>query len=390
MFVNYTHLLYNCGNEFVAIKIFMAKNINILVTRLQNIGDTLVFIPALRTLREAFPNAHITFLGKHFGGLEIMKNCPYIDDTLIIRKRGILEKLRLFLEFRKRKIDYFIISPQDLGKVPWAWIGGAKKIVGYKSVFNHGKWRKEKLTRLLDISPDYNLEKTEIENCLELVLKVLEDSKVTIPDFFNKELEYSWFSDNDLKTSKVLLENIGVKGEFIVSSPFSKRIAKNWGCNQSPLKRDFQLKLPIPPLRRLFEKMIQEWKMPVVLLGGKPEQQMAEKLAKDVGENCFSLSGKTSLQECAIIIKKASFFFGPDSGPAFFASAEKTPAVVLYGPADFKRWRVLESPVPRIDIFHKKDCNPCDFQVCPKEKTCMHEITFNEVWEACKKTKLGS
>ena len=349
--------------------------IKILVTRLQNIGDTLVFIPALRTLRAAFPDAHITFLGKHSGGLEIMKNCPYIDEILVIRKRGIMEKLRLFLEFRKKKFDYFIISPQDLGKVPWAWLGGAKRIVGYKKVFNHGKWRKEKLTNLLDISPDYNSEKTEIENCLQLVLKVLEDSKVTISRFSNKELEYSWFSDTDLKTSEKLLEKIGVKSEFIVSSPFSKRTAKNWGYSPQNVA-DNRLKL-------LFEKMIEEWKMPVVLLGGKPEQILAEKLANEVGENCFSVSGKTSLQECAIIIKKASFFFGPDSGPAFFASAGKTPAVVLYGPADFKRWRVIENSVPRIDIFHKKECNPCDFQICPKQNSCMDEITFDEVWEAC-------
>ncbi len=344
--------------------------INILVTRLQNIGDSLVFIPALRTLREAFPDAHITFLGKHSGGLEIMKNCPYIDETLVIRKRGITEKLRLFLEFRKRKFDYFIISPQDLGKVPWAWLGGAKKIVGYKKVFNHGKWRKEKLTNLLDISPTYNCEKTEIENCLELVLKVLEDNKVTMPDFSNKELKYSWFSDQDIISSKNLLEELGIKNNFVVSSPFSKRTAKNWDYNQ---------------LKLLFEKMIKEWKVPVLLLGGKPEQVLAEKLAKEVGENCYSLSGKTSLQECAILIKKASFFFGPDSGPAFFASAGKTPAVVLYGPADFKRWRVIENPVPRIDIFHKKECNPCDFQICPKENSCMDEISFEEVWEACGK-----
>ncbi len=345
--------------------------INILVTRLQNIGDTLVFIPALRTLREALPDAQITFLGKHSGGLEIMKNCPYIDDTLVIRKRGLAEKLRLFKEFRKRKIDYFIISPQDLGKAPWAWFGGAKKIAGYKKVFNHGKWRKEKLISLLDISPDYDREKTETENCFELVKKVLEDLKVHVPDFSSKKLEYSWVSDTDIKYAETLLNNVGVKGEFIVSSPFSKRPAKNW---------DY------PHLRRLFEKIVEELNLPVMLLGGKPEQSEVEKLAEEVGDNCFSLAGKTSLEECAVIIQKAKLFFGPDSGPAFFASAVETPAVVLYGPADFKRWRVVESSASRTDIFHKKECNPCEFQVCPKEKSCMDEITFDEVWEACLQT----
>jgi ADP-heptose:LPS heptosyltransferase len=58
--------------------------LNIVVTRLQNIGDMLVFIPALRLLRKALPEAHITLLAKHAQGIEIVRRCPYIDEILRI------------------------------------------------------------------------------------------------------------------------------------------------------------------------------------------------------------------------------------------------------------------------------------------------------------------
>ena len=113
--------------------------VNFLITRLQNIGDALVFVPAARALRQSFPNANITLLAKHAGGVEVMKNCPYIDEMIIVNNRSLSEKIRLIKEFRKRKIDYFIISPQDLGRVPWALLGGAKNIAGFSTVSNHGK-----------------------------------------------------------------------------------------------------------------------------------------------------------------------------------------------------------------------------------------------------------
>ena len=348
-----------------------SENLNILVTRLQNIGDALVFIPAVRALRQALPEARITFLGKHAGGLEVMKGCPYIDKTIVVRGRGLGEKVRLIREFRKRRLDYFIISPQDLGRVPWAWLGGAKKIVGYPAVRNHGRFGREKLTRLLSIAPHYDTTRTEIENCLRLAQDVLDDIGAPLHGPISKRLEFSWYTEDDQGRAGRLLQKAGVgEGDaFVASSPMSKRVAKNW---------------PRERLVALFREMIGEWRAPVILLGGRAEQESVQALQREVGAQCHSLAGETTLAESAAILNRARLFFGPDSGPAFMATAVGTPAVVLYGPADYYRWRVPTAEVPRIEIFHPMPCNPCRHQVCPKSRTCMETIELDEAWSACR------
>jgi len=340
------------------------KNMNFLITRLQNIGDALVFIPAVRALRQAFPNAQISLLVKHAGGIQIFKNCPYIDDIIIVKNRSLLEKFRLIKEFRKRKIDWFIISPQDLGRVPWAILGGAKKIAGFPSVKNYGKIRREKLPALLDIKPNYDSTKTEIENCLRLIEDVI-DYLLPNNDFqFSKLLEF-YYNPSDKSSAEKLLAKNNVSAKFIVSAPVSKREAKNWHSNR---------------FLKIFEKLIQ-LNYNIVLLGGKAEKNKIDELAEKIGQNCVSLAGITSLSQAAAIIEKAALFIGPDSGPAFIATAMKTPAVVLYSAADYYRWRVAESAVPRTEIFHPFPCNPCKFQVCPKEKKCIDAISVEEVWK---------
>ncbi|NLF38677.1 glycosyltransferase family 9 protein [bacterium] len=348
----------------------MDGHLNILVTRLQNIGDTLVFIPAVRALRLALPHARITYLGKHAGGLEIMRNCPYIDETLVVRDRSLGEKLRLLREFRGRKLDYFIISPQDRGRVPWAWLGGAWKIAGYARICNYGEWKREKLPWLLDIAPMFDVTRSEVEHCLRLVEDVLDDLGVALPADAGRELEYSWYQPDDIERAHAFLRTHGIADgqPFVAIAPVSKRAAKNWA-------RDRYIEI--------VSRMRQAWRAPVIFIGGIPEKPEIEALAAAAGTACVNAAGELTLAQTAVLLERARLFLGSDSGPAFLASAVATPVVALYGPADIYRWSPPATRAPRINIFHPTPTNPCRHQVCPQEHPCMSLITVDEVWEAC-------
>ena len=184
-------------------------------------------------------------------------------------------------------------------------------------------------------------------------------------DFCFSKLPEFQYDSNEKTTAEDLLKqrDIAENDKLIVSAPYSKREAKNW---------------PAERFAAVFDKLIQK-KYKIVLLGGNIEKVKVDKLAEKLGKDCVSLAGETSLGQAAAIIEKATLFIGPDSGPAFIATAMKTSAIVLYSAADYYRWRVPDSLVPRIEIFHPFPCNPCKFQVCPKEERCIDAITVEEV-----------
>lgn len=308
---------------------------NILITRLQNIGDMLVFIPALRLLRETMPEAKITLLCKHSGGIEIIRDCPYYDDMIVVRNRSLREKLRLIREFRKRKLDCFIISPQDLGRCPWGYMGGAKKIIGFKEVLYRGKWKKEKLPFLLTCTPEWDVEASETENCASLVSAAVACFGIEIPERMSLQTEYNWFKPETPGKVQSLLEEY-TAGRYIVAAPFSKQANKNW---------------PFEQLAVFLKELQTECGMNLILVGGRDDSGNCSELSKVIGGKCISVAGELSLDESAWLISRAKLFFGPDSGPAHLATAVKTPAVVLYGPADYKRWRTAEPGAPRIDLL---------------------------------------
>ncbi|MCK4472697.1 MAG: hypothetical protein KAW49_13035, partial [Anaerolineae bacterium] len=54
---------------------------SLLVVRPDHLGDLLFLTPALRRLREGFPEAHITLLVGPWGR-EVVGRCPYVDEVI--------------------------------------------------------------------------------------------------------------------------------------------------------------------------------------------------------------------------------------------------------------------------------------------------------------------
>lgn len=342
---------------------------NIVLTRLQNIGDMLNFIPALRTARKALPDAKLIVLAKHAGGLEILKNCPYCDKVVIAPKSGALfDKFRMRRELREfGAIDYFVISPQDLGRVPWALFCGARHISGYPSFVNYGEIRREKMTSKIDLPCLYDQSLTEVENCLRPVFNVLDDLGVKTGET-DLRLEFSWYTADDIAEARKITRSYLVD-HYAVMAPISKRAAKNW---------------PKDRLTKLLNAVHDEWGIKTFLLGGPAEEAALDAIVAST-DGAVNLAGKTTLAQTAALMAEASFFFGVDSGPAFLASALGLPSVVLYGPADFYRWRPPVVTAPRLNLFKPFSCSPCREQVCPRGNACLGAIGYDEVWQAVKR-----
>ena len=58
----------------------------ILLVRLREIGDVVFTTPAIRALRQRFPDAHIAYLVEPRGG-DVIRSNPHVDE-LIVAPRG--------------------------------------------------------------------------------------------------------------------------------------------------------------------------------------------------------------------------------------------------------------------------------------------------------------
>jgi len=89
---------------------------NILVINFGQIGDVILSLPALKSVRERFPSAKITaMIGK--SGAEIIELCGFADEKIVVdrvklrdgkKPESIAEVLKIVKDVRRRKFDFIV------------------------------------------------------------------------------------------------------------------------------------------------------------------------------------------------------------------------------------------------------------------------------------------
>lgn len=131
-----------------------------------------------------------------------------------------------------------------------------------------------------------------------------------------------------------------------------------------------------------FAEVLRQLDIPVVLLGGKKEESMAD-LLKHAPAGSVALFGKTSLSECIHIIAQAQFVFGNDTGLVHIGEALGRPSVSIEGPTDqslgFSLYRDTSVVVEGRNLW----CRPCSKsgKICWRlgRRTCMTSIQPEQV-----------
>ena len=70
----------------------------ILIIKLAAIGDSILLIPTLRTLKKAFPNAEFTFICSQIN-LSVIKKIPYVNKIIDCNVHSFLNNPFLFFKF---------------------------------------------------------------------------------------------------------------------------------------------------------------------------------------------------------------------------------------------------------------------------------------------------
>jgi len=329
------------------------------------LGDTVVTIPAMRTLRRHFPEAKIYRVGTPDSS-EILQRCPYIDHFVLYQRngkhRGILGGIRFLKLIRRIRPTIFVnFHTPDFQRSfkiyfrdnLFALLAGARLRVAYYNLID-----KFFLTHPV---PKNNCKDVYIVNLINRLIE-----KIGCPvDSTSLEV---WFNKEDEKFVLNFLRQNGIDdfSHLICIHPGAKRASKRWKAAS---------------FAEIANWAVEKLGMKVVITGSANERELGLHIAKLMRKRPVIAAGRLSLSQTGALLKLCTLFLTNDTGVMHLAFAAGTPTVALFGPGEEKRWVPQKNKNIRV-IKHTLPCSPCYKWECENRIFCMDMITVKEVKNA--------
>jgi ADP-heptose:LPS heptosyltransferase len=312
-----------------------------LIIRFSSIGDIVLTTPVVRCLRKKYPNAQIHFLTK-VAFAPIAQANPNIDKVFAIEKstKSVVEKL---------------------------------KKEGYHHIIDlHKNLRSKKVIMALGVKAT-SFPKLNVEKFLMVKFKMNRLPKIHIVDRY-------------FEAVKSLAINNDKEGLDFFIPEQEKIAAKNLPPQYNALVIGAAHKtksLTTPQLIKIAKESI----LPVLLIGGKKEKEIANEIIKVVGENAINTCGEYNLYQSASVIQQASCVITPDTGMMHIASAFNKKIISVWGNTipTFGMYPYMPQQPNAFKIFEVKElsCRPCSkigFDECPKKHLkCILDIDVDGI-----------
>jgi len=343
------------------------------------IGDVLFTTPVIRAIKDSEPYSFIGYWCNE-RVKDILKSNPNIDKVIAL-SRGDLKKvyrksifqgthrfIKLLNEIKREKFDILLDLSLDHRYSLIAKITGIRKRIGF-DYKNRGRFLTEK------IGIDGYSDKHVVEYYLDL-LKPLGIKPVS----FNPELVLS--EEGKMRAASMLAEYGIVDKDLVIG------IAPGGGASWG---KDAHLKhWPAIKFAQLADKIIDNFRAKIVILGDESEKSIAEEIIKSMHNKPLNLTGRLSLEELGAVINDLRVLIANDGGPLHMAAALGKKTVSFFGPVDPK----VYGPYPygekeHIILKNNLPCSPCyvNFRLlsCNRNKECLEAIDVDSAVDAVKK-----
>jgi heptosyltransferase-2 len=327
------------------------------------VGDVVMCTPALRSIRQRFPQARIAVLIKP-SLRRVLENFPYIDEIIEWDPKGRHRGLKSYLAFvrmlRQRSFDLGIAMTSSFSSAQLLFLAGIPVRVGYSrncrgfllTLTQKPLREKGKIVPVNKVEMDLGL--CELLGCTELSTRT---------ELGTSAEARGWV--------EAFFEERGITAaDFIVcvipGATFGP--SKCW-------KEDY--------FASVCDGLIAEYGAKILVLPGPGELPIArriighmQKKPVDMGDTIVPLDVLIALiSSCGLLITN-------DTGPRHFGVAFDKPVVVIMGSTDSRHTDCnLEKTVV---LQQKVDCGPCHLRVCPTDHRCMTLITPDMVLAAAR------
>lgn len=317
------------------------------------LGDIVHSLPFLAAVKKTYPHCQVHWLvakGLH----TFLEGHPLIDRLWLFDKQRwkkaanlgqtLAELKGLWQGLRREKFDVSVDLSGLLRSGLLTWAGGAELRLGF-SDSNEG-------------SPFFYNQKIAGGAAIHAIDRYLKLAALLGCD--TSEVVYP-FAPYDAKPP--ICDELPER--YAVFAPSAGKEANRW------------------PAQR-FGELAARLNIPVVIIAGKAEEDVARQAVEASGNKALSIAGRTNLKELVAVIEKATFFVTNDTGPMHIAAAKEVPVFAIFGPAN----PVRTGPYGDIHtvIREELDCAPCyRWHPCDNWQ-CMEKISVDRVYgEICAK-----
>ncbi|RPI74979.1 MAG: lipopolysaccharide heptosyltransferase II [Desulfobacteraceae bacterium] len=325
------------------------------------VGDAVITLPALESVRQTFPDSNLTVLARPWVQA-VYENHPAVDRVIPYPKgRNLGERLLLFhktiKEIRSHSYDLAVLFQNAFEAGLLAYLAGIKYRVGFNTdgrgfLLTHAVRRNAEL-----------LKQHQVEYYLYILRSLGWEAHSRDPALF--------IAASDMEFVRELLASRNIHPhDFILGlSP---------GAMYGPAKR-------WPPERfaAIGDRAAAAWNAKVVIIGSSGEKRICETVRQNMRHPSLNLAGQTSLGQVMALIALCRFFVTNDSGLMHVAAALNRPMVAVFGSTDPGATGPRSSKARWVQ--HPLDCSPCFKPQCKRGFACMLGIEPDEVWEAMEK-----
>ncbi len=331
---------------------FTGHPISILVRATNWIGDAIMTLPAVRTIRANFPEARLTVLAQPWVA-DIFSANPLVDEVILYHKKtthaGLSGMWRLALELAVQKFDLAILLQNAFEAALLARLAGIPAIAG----FNRD-------ARGLLLSHPVRIT-SEIKRKHQVFYYQYLLEALGLNPSENKL--YLSLSDQDTSWAQAFVNRL--------PKPI---IGLNPGAAYGPAKC-----WPAERYGEVAKKLVDRIGGTVLVFGTKDDTKAADIIDQQAGHS-VDLTGQTTLAQAMALIGCCAVFITNDSGLMHVAAAQNTPLVAIFGSTD----AVATGPFSEKVVVVQKTlaCAPCLKTHCPTNFECMKGITTEEVERA--------
>ena len=325
----------------------------ILIVKLGSIGDVVHTLPSLSAIRQALPDAEISWVVEHRAA-EILRDNPILDrlievDTKALR-RGLVsgETLRAprqqLRQLRASVFDLALDFQGLLKSASIARLSGARRVFGFEKTSLREPASRFLLSQSITISKNLHV----IRKNLDLVSGALGISVSQDADDFEFPIATSSSHQAEARGAELL-----AGGGFAILNPGGGWPTKLWSADR---------------FGRLADELWSHHGLYSLVSYGPGEAQLAQTVI-DASNSGKARAVSLSLKGFYELAKRAQVYVGGDTGPTHLAIAAGAPIVGLFGPTEWWRNgspRPADICVERVDIDCRTDCHrrACSKWIC--------------------------